>query len=90
MSAERKSISKVGKSHVFVGSDEPLIEGVESSEDEIRAFCKGKIAHYKIPRYIKFVDEYPMTVKGKIQKLKMRDVSIAELGLQEDTGIETA
>ncbi len=63
---------------------------MESSEEEIRAFCKGKIAHYKIPRYIKFVDEYPMTVTGKIQKFKMRDVSIAELGLEEDAGIETA
>ncbi len=56
-----------------------LHEGVELSEDEIRAFCKGKIAHYKTPRYIKFVDKYPMT-----------DVSIVELGLQEDAGIETA
>ena len=53
-------------------------------------FCKGKIAHYKIPRYIKFVDEYPMTVTGKIQKFKMRNVVIAQLGLEEDAGIETA
>ncbi len=45
-------------------------------------FCKGKIAHYKIPRYIKFVDEYPMTVTGKIQKFKMRNVVIAQLGLE--------
>jgi fatty-acyl-CoA synthase len=67
-----------------------LHEGAEISEDELRAFCKGKIAHYKIPRYIKFVDEYPMTVTGKIQKFKMRDVSIAELGLEKDAGIETA
>ena len=67
-----------------------LNEGEDSTEDEIRAFCKGKIAHYKIPRYVKFVDEFPMTVTGKIQKFKMRDVSIAELGLQEDAGIETA
>jgi fatty-acyl-CoA synthase len=67
-----------------------LHEGEESSEDEIREFCKGKIAHYKIPRYIKFVDEYPMTVTGKIQKFKMRDIAIGELGLKEDAGIETA
>lgn len=67
-----------------------LNEGEDSSEDEIRAFCKGKIAHYKIPRYVKFVEEFPMTVTGKIQKFKMRDLSIEELGLQADAGIETA
>ncbi|MBN2071113.1 MAG: AMP-binding protein [Candidatus Krumholzibacteriota bacterium] len=67
-----------------------LNEGETSSEEEIKAFCKGKIAHYKIPRYIKFVDEFPMTVTGKIQKFKMRDMAIEEFGLQTDAGIETA
>lgn len=60
-----------------------LKSGAKMNEDDIKAFCKGKIAHYKVPRYIKFTDEFPMTVTGKIQKYKMRQVSIAELGLEE-------
>ena len=49
--------------------------------EEIRDFCRGHIAHYKIPRYVKFVDGFPMTVTGKIQKFAMREQMIAELGL---------
>jgi fatty-acyl-CoA synthase len=49
--------------------------------EELRAFCRGQIAHYKIPRYVRFVDEFPMTVTGKVQKFVMREQSIAELGL---------
>jgi fatty-acyl-CoA synthase len=49
--------------------------------EEIREFCRGQIATFKIPRYIRFVDDFPMTVTGKIQKYRMREVSIAELGL---------
>ncbi len=67
-----------------------LKEGEASGEEEIKEFCRGKIAHYKIPRYVKFVTEFPMTVTGKIQKYKMRAISIEELGLEEDAGIETA
>ncbi len=55
----------------------------EVSEEQLREFCKGKITHFKIPRYFKFVDEFPMTVTGKIQKFKMREISIAELGLDD-------
>ena len=51
-----------------------LHDGKKITAEEIKAFCKGKIAHYKIPHYIEFVDEYPMTVSGKAQKFKMRDV----------------
>ncbi len=58
-----------------------LKEGESLSEEEIKAFCKGKISHFKVPRYIKFTDAFPMTVTGKIQKFKMREVSIEELGL---------
>jgi len=58
--------------------------------DEIKAFCKGKIAHYKIPRYIKFTDEFPMTISGKIQKYKMREISTKELGLEDVAKIKTA
>src|SRR4029079_18264540 len=56
--------------------------GAGVTEDEVRDFCRGRIAHYKVPRYVKFVDEFPMTVTGKIQKYKMREQAIAELGLQ--------
>ncbi len=58
-----------------------LKEGMELSEESLKAFCKGKISHFKVPRYIKFTDAFPMTVTGKIQKFKMRKLSIEELGL---------
>ncbi|WP_111496299.1 AMP-binding protein [Marinobacter bohaiensis] len=58
-----------------------LIDGQQASEDEIRAFCKANIAHYKVPRYIKLVEDFPMTVTGKIQKFRMREISIDELHL---------
>ena len=57
--------------------------GEDVSEEEIRAFCKGQIAHYKIPRYVRFVESFPMTVTGKIQKFIIRDTMIEELGLAE-------
>ncbi|MFV0681362.1 AMP-binding protein [Ottowia sp.] len=57
--------------------------GQQLTEDEVRAFCKGQIAHYKVPRYMKFVAEFPMTVTGKIQKFKIRDQMKQELGLSE-------
>ncbi|MBS0427960.1 MAG: AMP-binding protein [Proteobacteria bacterium] len=58
--------------------------GQQPNEDEIRDFCKGQIAHYKVPKYIRFVTEFPMTVTGKIQKFKIRDVMKTELGLSEE------
>ncbi len=58
-----------------------LRDGETATAEEIRAFCQGQIAHYKIPRYVKFVDAFPMTVTGKIQKFLMREETIAELGL---------
>nr|WP_320133504.1 AMP-binding protein [uncultured Holophaga sp.] len=67
-----------------------LRPGAQLTEEELRAFCKGKIATYKIPRYWKFVDDFPMTVSGKVQKFKMRDQAIAELGLQQAAGVITA
>ena len=67
-----------------------LRPGVTLTGEEIRAYAKGKIATYKIPRYYKFVDGFPMTVTGKIQKYKMREQAIAELGLQKAASIETA
>ena len=59
-----------------------LRRGADVDAEALREFCQGKIAHFKIPRYVKFVDEFPMTVTGKVQKFKMREQSIAELGLQ--------
>jgi len=58
-----------------------LRDGESATVDEIRAFCQGQIAHYKVPRYVKFVDAFPMTVTGKIQKFLMREETIRELGL---------
>ena len=52
-----------------------------SDEDEIRRYCEGRIAHFKIPRYVKFVDEFPLTVTGKVQKFVMREAMAQELGL---------
>jgi len=58
-----------------------LRDGVTATAEEIRDFCRSRIAHYKIPKYIRFVDEYPLTVTGKVQKFKMREVVVKELGL---------
>jgi fatty-acyl-CoA synthase len=61
-----------------------LKSGQTATPDEIREFCKGQIAHYKIPRYVKFVDGFPMTVTGKIQKYLMREQMKKELGLADE------
>jgi fatty-acyl-CoA synthase len=58
-----------------------LRAGATAAAEEFKQYCQGQIAHYKIPRYIEFVDEFPMTVTGKIQKFIMRDVMIERLGL---------
>lgn len=57
-------------------------EGVTLTEEELRNFCKDRIAHYKVPRYWKFVNEFPMTISGKIRKVEMREIAVEELGLQ--------
>jgi fatty-acyl-CoA synthase len=64
--------------------------GAELTEDELKAFCQGKIAHFKIPTYIKMVSEFPMTVTGKVRKMEMREKSVAELGLESAAGTLTA
>jgi fatty-acyl-CoA synthase len=56
----------------------------------LREFCAGKLAHYKIPRYVKIVEEYPMTVTGKIRKVEMRRISVEELGLQAAAAVKHA
>jgi fatty-acyl-CoA synthase len=64
-------------------------EGVDLDAEAIREFCRARIAHYKVPRYVVPVTEFPMTVTGKIQKFKLREAAIANLGL-EDALVETA
>nr|WP_314785178.1 AMP-binding protein [uncultured Capnocytophaga sp.] len=59
-------------------------EGVTLTEEELHDFCKGRIAHYKVPRYWKFVEEFPMTISGKIRKVEMREISARELGLEDE------
>ncbi len=66
-----------------------LKEGEGATADDIKAYCKDKIAHYKIPRYVKFTDAFPMTVTGKIRKVEMREISIKELGLEAVDGVNT-
>jgi fatty-acyl-CoA synthase len=67
-----------------------LRPGEQCTDEEVREFCRGQIAHYKIPRYVKFVDSYPMTVTGKVQKFKMRETAVQELGLDKAAAIATA
>jgi fatty-acyl-CoA synthase len=61
-----------------------------ATEDEIRDFCRSRLARFKTPRYVKFVDEFPTTVTGKIQKFRIREQAIVDLGLQDAASIETA
>ncbi len=67
-----------------------LREGASLTEDELRDHCRGRIAHFKIPRYVRVVEEFPMTVTGKVQKFKMREQAIAELGLEAAARVTTA
>ena len=64
--------------------------GETVTEDELRAFCKGQISNQKTPRYFKFVDSYPMTASGKVQKFILRDQAIKELGLEATAKVRTA
>jgi fatty-acyl-CoA synthase len=67
-----------------------LEQGATVTPEQIREFCQGKIARFKIPHYIKFVDDFPLTITGKVQKYKMREIAVKELGLEADEGIATA
>ena len=60
-----------------------LRQGEHASEEDIRDFCRGQIAHYKVPRYVRFVDEMPLTVTGKVQKFAMREEMVRLLKLGE-------
>lgn len=67
-----------------------LRPGATLTEDEVKGFCKGRIAHFKVPRYVVIVDEYPTTVTGKVQKYKLREMGIEHFGLHKAAKIETA
>jgi fatty-acyl-CoA synthase len=67
-----------------------LRDGESVSEDDIRGFCRSNLAHFKVPRYVMFVDAFPMTVTGKIRKVEMREVSVQKLGLQAAASTKTA
>ncbi len=64
--------------------------GASLTEEEIKVYCRGRIAHYKTPRYVVFVEEYPTTVTGKIQKFRLREMGVERFGLQQAARIETA
>jgi len=67
-----------------------LRDGIQATEEEIKEYCRAHIARYKVPRYVRFVEAFPLTVTGKVQKFKMRDEAIRELGLEEVAAIRTA
>jgi fatty-acyl-CoA synthase len=67
-----------------------LAPGEQLTEDELKEYCRGKIAHFKVPRYLSFVSDFPMTVTGKVRKVEMRAKSIADLGLHDAAAEETA
>jgi fatty-acyl-CoA synthase len=67
-----------------------LKAGESATEDEIREFCRGQIAHFKIPQYFRFVDAFPMTVTGKIQKFVIRQTEIKDRHLEQAADIQTA
>jgi fatty-acyl-CoA synthase len=64
--------------------------GVSLSAEEVRGYCQGRMAHYKVPRYVLFTEEYPTTVTGKVQKFELRAWAVERLGLQKAAGVETA
>ncbi len=89
-----EEVQVIGIPHAVLGEDVAawikLKAGERASAEEIQEFCRSKIAHYKVPRHIRFVDAFPMTVTGKIQKFRMRELMIEELGLANAAAIRTA
>ena len=88
------SVQVIGVPDVKMGEEimawVTLREGASLESEELREWCKERVARFKVPRYVKFTDEFPMTVTGKIQKFKMREVAVEELGLQDAASIQTA
>jgi fatty-acyl-CoA synthase len=67
-----------------------LRSGATLTEEAVREFCQGRLAHYKVPRYVVFTDGFPMTVTGKVQKFKMREDAITRLGLEDAAAVKSA
>jgi fatty-acyl-CoA synthase len=67
-----------------------LRPGAALTDEQLKDFCRGRIAHYKVPRYVVFVDEYPTTVTGKVQKFRLRELGVERFGLRKAAGVETA
>ena len=67
-----------------------LKPGESATESDIREFCQGRIAHFKIPQFVRFVNEFPMTVSGKVQKFVIRALEIRERGLEKIAQVQTA
>ncbi|MEL7156959.1 MAG: AMP-binding protein [Actinomycetota bacterium] len=89
-----RDIQVVGVPDVKYGEEIMAWIQTEDGQDltlaEVKEYCQGKIAHYKVPRYVATTDEFPMTVTGKIQKFKLRDDAIERFGLHDAAGVETA
>jgi fatty-acyl-CoA synthase len=87
------NVAVVGVSHPTLGEAVlawiQLRAGETATEEEMRQFCQGKIARFKIPHYIRFVDAFPLTVTGKIQKFRIREIEVAERGLEREGALET-
>jgi fatty-acyl-CoA synthase len=64
--------------------------GEALTDETLKLFCRGKIAHYKVPRYVVFVEEYPVTVTGKVQKYRLRELGVERFGLRKAAETETA
>jgi fatty-acyl-CoA synthase len=64
--------------------------GADLTDEDVREFCRGRLAHFKVPRYVVFTDGFPMTVTGKVQKFKMRDDAISQLGLEDTAAVRSA
>ena len=69
---------------------DPALSRQTALEEEIRAFCRDRLAYYKVPEHIRFVDSYPMTLSGKVQKFKMREFEISTRGLEAVANRQTA
>ncbi len=65
-------------------------EGMTVTEDEVRDFCRARLAHFKVPRHVRLTDAYPLTVTGKVQKFRLRELAIEALGLSSSASIRTA
>ncbi len=92
--AKVADVQIVGVPDLFFGEEMVAVVlpkgGVQLTEEELRAFCEDQVSHQKIPRYFQFVEAYPMTASGKVQKFVLRQQAIKALGLEEAAKVKTA